>query len=286
MASRKSSGTRAKDTDRNDTCQILDSALADGQLSMEEHRTRVTSATSASTLGELQALVADLQNDNAPVQLPDLKPPSTFASGGGAGRARGIGLAFSAVLVVLGIAIGWGLYGNSSSPFDFTTDPGAKPDGVVPIVVTAPDQLQSLGGLSGLFEQMKQRFGDTTGYSLSIWPDRAYLDRPDPRDDRRVLAYDYRGGWGDPTSSTRSDERSVDLAKFDFAKIIGLLRGGPQTLNLGSQAITDSRIELEPSDDPLAPDSLNIRLYVTGEFSSGYMTVAPDGSIKQLYPAS
>lgn len=285
MASRKSSGTRAKDSDRNDTCQILDSALADGQLSMEEHRTRVTSATGASTLGELQGLVSDLQNDNAPVQLPDLKQPSKFTSGG-VGRARGIGVAFAAVLVVLGIAIGWGLYGNSSSPFDFTTDPGAKPDGVVPIVVTAPDQLQSLGGLSGLFEQMKQRFGDTTGYSLSIWPDRAYLDRPDPRDDRRVLAYDYRGGWGDPTSSTRSDERSVDLAQFDFAKIIGLLRGAPQTLNLGSQAVTDSRIELEPSDDPLAPDSLNIRLYVTGEFSSGYMTVAPNGSIKQLYPAS
>ncbi len=29
------------DSDRNDTCQILDSALAEGQLSAEEHRQRV-----------------------------------------------------------------------------------------------------------------------------------------------------------------------------------------------------------------------------------------------------
>ena len=42
---------RAKDSDRNDTCQILDSALSEGQLSMEEHRQRVSSATTAPTLG-------------------------------------------------------------------------------------------------------------------------------------------------------------------------------------------------------------------------------------------
>lgn len=290
MATRKSSRTRAKDTDRNDTCQILDSALADGQLSMDEHRSRVSRATSAATLGDLQSLIGDLQTDNAPVQLPDLKQPSKLAEkirGSGAARSRGIGVAFAAVLVVLGIAIGWGLYGNSSSPFDFTTDPGAKADGVVPIVLTAPDQLQSLGGLSGLFEQMKQRFGDTRGYSMYIAPDRAYLDRPDPRDDRRVLSYSYQGGWGDPNSSTRSDEdREVDLAAFDYPKIIGLLRGAPETLKMGSQTITDTRIDIDPSDDPLTPDAVTIRISVTGEFDSGYMYVAPDGSIRNFSPAS
>lgn len=287
MASRKSAGTRAKDIDRNNTCQVLDSALADGQLSMDEHRTRVTTATSAATLGDLQSLVDDLQTDKAPVQLPDLKPQSKLKlPSGGASRARGIGLAFSGALIVLGIAIGWGLYGNSSSPLDFTTDPGAKADGVVPIVVTAPTELLSLGGLSGLFEQMKQRFGDTKGYSLTIREDRADLERPDPRDDRRVLSYDYRGGWDDPSTSTRSDEREVDLATFDFAKIIGLLRGAPETLKMGSQQVTDSRIDIGPSDDPLTPDAVNITLYVSGEFGSGYMTVAPDGSVKRINPAS
>ena len=58
MAARQSAGTRAKDSDRNDTCQILDSALADGQLSMEEHRTRVALATGAETLGDLKSLVS------------------------------------------------------------------------------------------------------------------------------------------------------------------------------------------------------------------------------------
>ena len=68
--------TRAADSDRNDVCQVLDPALSEGQLSMEEHRERVSAATKATTLGELQSLVSDLQIRSAPVQLPTLKSPA------------------------------------------------------------------------------------------------------------------------------------------------------------------------------------------------------------------
>ncbi|OBF38102.1 hypothetical protein A5724_10210 [Mycobacterium sp. ACS1612] len=283
MATRHTPGTRAKDSDRNDTCQILDSALADGQLSMEEHRTRVALATGAETLGDLQSLVSDLQTNNAPVQLPDLKKRPKIAAGG----SRGIAVAMTAVLVVLGILIGWGLYGNSTSPLDFTKDPGAKPDGVVPLVETPPTELQSLGGLSGLFTQMRAKFGDTTGYSLMIWPNRASLTRPDPRDDRRVLTYDYRGGWDDPSSSTKSgDNRVVDLAKFDYPAIIGRTRGAAEILKMNSQKIEDVRIDIENNSDPLDLDGLNISIYVSGEFNSGYIKVAPDGTCERCEPAT
>jgi hypothetical protein len=70
--------TRAKDSDRQDTCKILDNSLNDGQLSMEEHRERISAATSAVTLGDLQALVADLQTDSTPVQLRAVKSPAKF----------------------------------------------------------------------------------------------------------------------------------------------------------------------------------------------------------------
>jgi Protein of unknown function (DUF3060)/Domain of unknown function (DUF1707) len=53
--------TRATDSDRDDTCRVLDTALSQGQLSMEEHRQRVSAATNAKTLGELHSLVSDLQ---------------------------------------------------------------------------------------------------------------------------------------------------------------------------------------------------------------------------------
>ncbi len=290
MATRQTAGTRAKDTDRNNTCQVLDSALSDGQLSMEEHRTRVATATTAATLGDLQALVDDLQTENAPVQMPDLEKPSPFAGhggGGGTGGGWGMRAAVAGVLVVLGIAIGWGLYGNTTSPLSFTSDPGAKPDGVAPVVLTAPRQLQSLGGLTGLIEQMKQRFGDTMGYKLLIYPEYGSLDRADPDDNRRKISYDYRGGWGDgdDPSALGDGDRLVDLGTIDAKAIVGVLRGAPDTLGIKRADVKNTYLIIEPSKDPSAGD-LTITMYVSSDFGSGYIATTGDGTVKQInYPS-
>lgn len=282
---RPTAGTRAKDSDRNDTCKVLDTALAEGQLSMTEHGERVKAATNAATLGELQALVSDLQTANAPVQLPDLSKARRRRPGGGGGW--GLRVATAAVLVLLGIAIGWGLYGNTSSPLSFQTDPGAKSDGVPARVLTPPRQLQSLGGFNGLFEQMRQKFGDTTGYEMHIRSDYATVYRPDPQDERRKVMYDYRGGWGDPNSPSAIDDedRVVDLAKFDFEAILGVLRGAPDTLNIKRADVDDTWVDISPAQDPATPDAVTIMIYVTSEFGSGYIDLAPDGAVKRInYP--
>jgi hypothetical protein len=288
VATRQTAGTRAKDADRNNTCQVLDSALSDGQLSMEEHRTRVATATKATTLGDLQALVDDLQTENAPVQMPNLRKPSRISGGDSAGGGWGIRAAVAGVLVVLGIAIGWGLYGNTSSPLSFTSDPGAKSDGIGPVVLTPPKQLHSLGGLTGLIEQMKQKFGNTQGYRLLVYPEYASLDRPDPQDERRQLAYTYRGGWGDPTSSAKSeDDRLVDVGKFDIKAVVGVMRGAPETLCMKPADVKNTYLNIDPSRDPTTPDAVSIDVYVSSDFGSGYIQLAPDGSVKQInYPSS
>lgn len=287
VATRQTAGTRAKDTNRNDTCTVLDSALADGQLSMEEHRQRVASATTASTLGELQALVADLQIENAPVKLPDLKKPSATDAGPGVGW--GLRAAVAAVLVVLGIGIGWGLYGNTSSPLSFESDPGAKDDGIPATVLTPPRQLHSLGGLTGLFEQMRQKFGDTMGYDLTIYSDYASLDRADPAEPRRALSYSYRGGFDDPTETSMSnDARLVDLAAFDIPTFVGILRGAPETLGIDPAEVETVYMTVGPSDDMTAPpEAIEISIYVSPEFgNSGYLELGGDGQIKRVsYPS-
>jgi hypothetical protein len=278
-------GTRAKDSDRNDTCQVLDSALADGQLSAEEHRQRVAAATTAVTLGDLQALVTDLQTANAPVQLPNLKTPVRRGPTTGWGFLAAAG----AVLLVLGIAIGWGLYSApGQSPLTSSPDPGAKPDGVAPVVLTPPRQLQSLGGLTGLLAQMKKKFGDTTGYELSIYSDYAMLERTDPAEPRQALRYDYRGGWGDPsTTTTTSSDRVVDLGKFNVEKITGILHGAPETLGIKRNEISNVYVDIKASEDVTAPpDTVTISIYVSGKFNnSGYIDLDPDGNQKRInYP--
>jgi hypothetical protein len=285
VATRQTAGTRAKDTDRNNTCQILDSALGDGQLSLDEHRTRVALATTAETLGDLQSLVEDLQNANAPVQMPNLKKPMFKA--GGANSGWGMRAAVAGVLVVLGIAIGWGLYGNTPSPFSFTSDPGAKDDGIPAKVITPPTRLQSQGGLEGLLEQMRQRFGDTMGYGLTVYPEYAVLSRPDPNDDRRKLSYYYKGGFDDPTTSATSDGDIVaDLGAFDVKAAVGILRGTPDAVKLKPTDIDQNStyLTIDPTREPQTPGELTLRASVSSDFGSGSVTFASDGTIKRVDP--
>jgi Domain of unknown function (DUF1707) len=277
LAGGAAAATRAKDSDRQDTCTILDTALSDGELSAEEHRERVGAATKAVTLGDLQALLGDLQT-NAALQSPALDSRPRFSGWGM------LVVAF-VVSVLLGMGIGWGLYGNTKSPLDFTTDPGAKPDGVSAVVLTPPIQLHSVGGLTGLLEQMRKRFGSTIGYRLVIYPTYAALDRPDPSDDRRVLDYTYRGGWGDPTSSAKNSTDGpvpVDLSKFDVTAAVGIIRGAPETLRMKPSDVKTTYLILEPATDPTTPGALSLSLYVSGDYGSGYIVFAGDGTVKQL----
>ncbi|VAZ81315.1 hypothetical protein LAUMK42_00116 [Mycobacterium persicum] len=248
---------------------------------MEEHRDRVSTATKAVTLGDLQNLIADLQSESAPAEVPALKSRA---------RRNGWGLLAAAfgVSVLLGVGIGWGLYGNTSSPLDFTTDPGAKPDGVAAVVLTPPKQLHSLGGLTGLLEQTRKRFGDTMGYRLVIYPTYAVLDRKDPADDRRVLSYTYRGGWGDPTSSAKSgtDGSPVDLGKFDVKATVGIMRGAAETLGMKQSDVTNMYLVIDPAEDPTTPGALSLSVYVSSDYGGGYIVFAGDGTVKQVsYPS-
>ena len=94
---------------------------------------------------------ADRQRAGSAAQPQEAPSQLHVAAAGACGRRS------PAVLVVLGIAIGWGLYGNTSSPLSFTVAiPARSPTAIAPKVLTPPKQLQSLGGLTGLLEQMRQ----------------------------------------------------------------------------------------------------------------------------------
>jgi hypothetical protein len=273
--------TRATDSDRNNTCQVLDSALSEGQLSMEEHRQRISAATNATTLGELQSLVSDLQTHSAPVQLPTLKSPA-----GG----WGIRIAVAVVLVLLGAGIAWGLFGNTSSPSQFTSTPSATPSGSSAAVATpstspsqAPPQLLSLGGLTGFLAEMRKQFGDTLGYELTVWPDRAVLARPDSVNAHKTVSWYYsNGGWmSTGTVPIPIDTTVGDLSKFNVQEVVGVLHGAPQSLHVNNA--TNTYLIIDSAKD----DSLTLQIHLSdNDSSSGYIELAADGFVEQIHPAN
>ena len=60
---------RAGDTDRRRTAERLARALAQGELSPDEHTDRAAKTVAARTRGELAALTKDLAGDSAPEEL-------------------------------------------------------------------------------------------------------------------------------------------------------------------------------------------------------------------------
>ena len=190
------------------------------------------------------------------------------------------------VAVLLGVGIGYGLWGTPTSLLSLRSDPGAQPDGVKPTVLTPPRQLQSLGGLDGLMDQTRKKFGNTMGLRLVVYPDYAVLNRQDPSNNRRQLSYTYRGGWGDPTSSaiTGYEGRNglVDLGAFEVKAAVGILRGAPQTLGIQQSEVKSTYLIVEPATDPTAPGALSLSVYVSSDYGSGYIVFAGDGAVKQV----
>jgi hypothetical protein len=284
--------TRATDSDRNNTCQVLDSALSEGQLSMEEHRQRVSAATNATTLGELQSLVSDLQTHSAAVQLPTLKSPA-----GG----WGVRIAVAVVLVLLGAGIAWGLFGgntsspsqSTSSPSQSTSNPGAQPNNRPPVGTpsTAPPQLLSLGGLTGFLAEMRKQFGDTMGYELTLRADQAVLFRPDSANAHKTVTFNYsispnispvaRGIWINLGASPQPVDTTVgDLSKFDVQAVLGVLHGAPQSVHVNNP--TDTYLIIDSAKD----GSLALQIHVSDEsLNGGYIRLAADGTIEKIYPA-
>ena len=130
---------------------------------------------------------------------------------------------------------------------------------------------------------MRQKFGDTTGYRLVVYPDYASLDRPDPSDDRRKLNYYYRGGFDTPSASAAgSDDTSVDLSAFDMKAVVGVLRGAPETLNIKPGEVESSYLIIDPARDPTAPEALSISIYISSDLGSGSIELGPDGSVKRI----
>lgn len=271
--------TRATDSNRVDTCQLLDSALSDGQLSMEEHRVRVSAATNATTLGELQSLVSDLQFRRPPAQFPDLK------SLAGDRRVR---IAVLLAVVLLGVGIAWGFLRN--------TDGGAKPVVASPVVVApeasapaptpappqtsappvAPEELMTVGGLSGLIAQIRTKFGDTIGYELAVYPERAVITRPDSVNAHKIAEFTYSNGtWGSISWTSKPMDTAVgDIGKFDVQAVISALRAAPQTLHIDGGH--PDYISIQSAED----GTLRIELYITNGYTQRYLMVNADGSIR------
>ncbi|MEZ0351211.1 DUF1707 domain-containing protein [Mycobacterium sp. pR1184] len=269
--------TRATDADRNNACQALDAALGDGQLSTEEHRQRVSAATKATTLTELQSLLSDLQIHHTPV-APAGPTPKV--------GSRTIWIAGAAVSVLLLLGAGfavmqWNRPSGTSAPNVTTTSPSIGSAGNSASAAPQPQQLLSFAGMTALLAQMRTQFGDTLGYQLNVYQDQAVVMRPDTANARKVVTWVYRdGSWMNlgPTPAALPDSAVGDLAKFDVQAVLAVVQQAPQTLHIYDA----NRIYLTVESHRDGP--LSLRIHASDGPLGGTIAVGTDGSVTQVSP--
>ena len=267
---------------------------------MEEHRQRVSAATNATTLGELQALVGDLQATNP---QPFAAQPSKLR------RGPVVIAAVTGLAVVISAAIAWALSSDDTSPPTPTSStPGAEapethvlaaepsttvaepapvPEDPPPVVLAPPPDLHSADGLTRVLDETRKRFGDTMGYELAIMPNEALLARPDPTDDRSKLIYSYERGWGDPSTRPRSDTDDLtDLGAFDVQAAAAALAAAPETLRIAPGDVSETFIDIDHIAEPPGPGALELLVKVTTTSgANGFIYLDGASNIKRVeYP--
>ncbi|MCE0761497.1 DUF1707 domain-containing protein [Pseudonocardia kujensis] len=266
--------TRARDADRNALCNALDTAYAEGQMDGAEHRERTATALRATTLGELKALVADLQLERPIALLPPDRPPRSRG-------ARWAGVLVALALLGVGFGIGHAA-GRSSAPA--TTTSGAVAAGapvapVAPVVVT-PAGLHTPEGFDRLVGDLRARLGTAVVADATVYPDYAVLTVPVEGSPGRAQSYTYRGGLDGPSpAGTRdADQPVVDLATIDARTALGLVAGAPESLKVADPTSRYMIIDDEGEGPRIAVHASNDN----GE--TGYLEARPDGSIIAVHP--
>jgi serine/threonine-protein kinase len=122
-----------------------------------------------------------------------------------------------------------------SLPFTIPMAPGNNPSAAIPTAApaAAPPQLHTADGLATVLSSMRDKFGDTMGFQLVVYPDYAVAERVDPKNSHIEQDYTYRGGtwqtWGPDITVTPLDYLA-DLSKFDVPAVIATMDGAPQAI--------------------------------------------------------
>ncbi|MDH6282956.1 DUF1707 SHOCT-like domain-containing protein [Prescottella agglutinans] len=277
---------RARDMDRADAVALLDAAYETGQLSPDEHRARVDSVAAAATLDELDRLVGDLQVTDeivgrtrfTPPPDPQPAPTTSTASTPTASTPPKPAQRRRAALLAAAALVG-GLL--------FVTLVGKTPDSGrnwAAAETSDRNALFTVAGFGQMLDDIQREFGNLVVDRITIYPDRAEIERPIEGKPGQDQSYGYRiiAGAGEltdqGTSSRSSDAIPNDLAALrqNLPRVIGLFAGADRTLRVENP--TSAHVIVGASG-PI----VEMNLTNDEQGTRGYLSVGFDGVIHRIH---
>ncbi|MGC0366595.1 hypothetical protein ABH922_004579 [Rhodococcus sp. 27YEA15] len=215
MSSSRTPATRARDTDRIETCARLDAAYADGQLGAVEYFERTEQARNAATVVELASLVGDLQ---------EARPRTRARSPRVALHRKVLYVSLAVAAVVGAIAVVAALRGPLEPSADVVERFAASTESSAPASVPF-----SPGGIDDVFESFVTAYGSDPVRVATFYPDRAVIGRID--ESGNVRNFDFRGTFtpsDEPVSVTGTTD--VDLTEVNLDALASTIAQSPAAL--------------------------------------------------------
>ncbi|WP_430334823.1 DUF1707 SHOCT-like domain-containing protein [Rhodococcus sp. ACT016] len=246
MSEQASSSTRARDIDRAQTCGLLDAGYGEGQLDPTEYESRTNAAMKAKTLGELDALVSDLQ---IPAHLVETALRSATA-GRRPRRGPVIAAAVAAIAIVIGavffVTRGDDEAGRTAAAPEVVAaaeEPAPLPapiPGEPDAIVIDPIDTTTVEGIRAFIDRYRVKFGDTVVDRAIFYPDRVDVTRAVDGAPHLYQRYIFMNGFKPSmTPSPRADPRSIDLAAIDLDRLAANLAAAPDRVQLSTGGISD-----------------------------------------------
>lgn len=201
--SRTPRGPRARDADREAAATVLGAAYAEGQIDLDEHGRRVGQVWAATTTGQLDALLSDLQPaKGAPWPARPVRPKVRVANPKAAG----------ALVAVLALAV--------AAPFLVGSDEGADEAVVVPSpsaveapsAFAEPDRIvdpRTPEGYEAFVAELEKEFDDTFVISADLNETSVYVRRMTQRKKLRWTTWYWDGEWTEWSVGTYSEDDGV-----------------------------------------------------------------------------
>lgn len=275
--------TRARDLDRVETCNVLDAAYAEGQLSAEDYFDRTEKAKSAKTLLALARLVNDLQ-------VPKIETKTAPRTS----TARKAVFVGAAALIVVGAiaAVAWSRspltpseditasYASTTSlaPPLPTTTPVPEPT-VEPILIAHIDTLTP-EGIGAFIERYREEFGDMFVDDASFHGDYSSVSRAVPDAPALTESISFRDGFEREVTSIprRTGQPTFDLGSIQIDKLAPYMVNIGDYVNVSDAAITHLIVDANYGVPEIAIYAEN------GLGHQGRIEVTPWGEISRSYP--
>ncbi|MEV8097267.1 protein kinase [Kitasatospora sp. NPDC085879] len=179
------------------------------------------------------------------------------------------------------VSTGGSTTGSTATGATGTGSPAATASKAGGKTAAAPKDLLTADGVKAVAEAVKSAAGTTQINELVVYPEYAVAETPKSDNPKLYDRIDYRNGRTSKAAggTVIGDDKPVDLNVFNWDVIPGLLQKAQQTLNVSNPK---SRYLIIGPD--MFDGSPTIRVYLSDDYGSGYLSADTKGEVIKSYP--